>query len=264
MAFSTGISLLTVNPVVLPNLSYSTATLISRDPRLAIASPNPDGWGATDFPSSGSVGASISKSGDQITCTITGNYPSYLVTASISPLYMGSYTGTLTPQIRDSQGFVGTTSGAIPVSLSRSFTWGLSTGYNENTTDGITTLGIRCGSGSGDESFQKVRLVNNSVSSLNTPQPWNTLNSLASDAGIYNEVKFEDLSGSTDWVVTTAADWTTSRSKGVYYNILNSAIKVNPRTSAGVTTCGIRITMRNKNNTGNLFTQDITLQVTRT
>lgn len=177
---------------------------------------------------------------------------------------MGSYTGTITPQIRDSQGIVGSTTGSIPVSLTRSFTWGLATGYNENTTDGVTTLGIRCGSGSGDESFQKVRLVNNTIASLSTPQAWNTLTSLSAECGIYNEVKFEDLSGSNDWVVTTAGDWSILRSKGVYYNILNSAIKVNPRTTVGTTTCGIRITMRNKNNTGNLFTQDITLQVTRT
>lgn len=262
---STGISLLSVSAKGVSTLSYSTSTMTTYS-RSATASPNPDYYGNTGFGSSPTIGAIITSiSSGSIDAGISGSYPNYTIIAYVDPRYIGTYTANITPQIKDSAGIIGNTSGVIPVSRSRDFVWTNFTSYNYPATTTVRSIGIII-----DGATRFYYFDNNTVAGTVGAGLWNTSNEVLNVMD-YNEVKFEDLSGSTDWLVgslVSGVTFSNNRSKGTYYTISNSGagelvVKVNPRSTNGVTSCDIRITFRNKTDNSKTFIQDVTLALTK-
>jgi hypothetical protein len=197
MTLSTGMSLLKTGGMY-SDLSYVTTTLTTRT-RSATATPNPDNFNATGFTTTGTRGVTVNSSSSFIDASSTGTYPSYTLLASVEPVRMGNYTATLTPIIRDSQGVVGTTSGSFLADLTRDFTWTSTTSASRTVSNGTDTIGLAFDD---LENCYRINLNSDTLFSISSVGNWNTLPSISQTAGAWNEVQFQDLSGSTDWVVT--------------------------------------------------------------
>jgi hypothetical protein len=248
-------------------LTYSTATVTDRTARTMTATPNPDPTGNTGYASSAGVrGLSLSVVGTITSVISADSYPNYSVITSINPQNIGSYTGTITPTIRDFLGNIGVVSGAIPVSLTRSFIWGANTLQNVTTsvsTDAVFLYFDNL------EYIQSRRLDTTTASIatvIQANQSWNSIRSTSQNANLYNEVMFEHVSGSTGWYVTTSTSPTTaSLSKNTYYTMtgvgIGSAVNTTPSSTVDSV---VRVTMRNILNTSLTFQQLVTLRVTRT
>lgn len=262
---STGISLLTSsgNRVM---LTYATGIMSSRT-RVATATPNPDPHGATGYSTTSTRGPSLSDDNFFVDLGLTGAYPNYTLFASIKPEYMGSQTGNIFPSIKDSAGISGNTSGSIPFILARGFGWGtgvgptMPTSFSRTTTTNTQTMGIVFTT---LEEFASANIDNYVIENFPHPnRQWNSLISILQDAGMYNEVKFENLSGDNAWSVTQYSSLSAPRSKNTYYNISDSAIICTARASAGTFTNGIRATFRNKADNTITFVKDFTMTITR-
>jgi hypothetical protein len=258
---STGVSLLFAG-LGTSNLTYSTSTLTTSDGsgRSATASPNPDNYGQTGFASSGSQGLSLSIDSGLFNTSAIGTYPNYTMKALIKPNYMGNFTANLTPTIKDSAGISGSTSGVIPVSITRSFRYGPAvTNYSKTVSVFSQANGIFFNNL--DDHWLGIIDV---IAGTNTTEynggKWT--DNAVGGMGVYNQIKFEHISGSnSEWDVYVGDGTSISSTlvKGTYYDISNIFAALHANSSPGTTTATIRITMRNKNNTSITFTQDITL-----
>lgn len=234
----------------------------------ATASANPDTWGKTGYGNSTNVGLTVNSDtffikGGRVSTDV---YPNYTIRASIHESYMGSFTGNITPVLRDSGGVLAQTSGSIPVSLSRSFCWGNSTRpmptlINRKVTLPTEVVGIFVDD---LDWFHAVNIDSDAITTyIYANREWNTLMALSQNAGLYNEVKFEHVSGDTGWAVTASYDLTTQRAKNTFYDVRFSMAKSAPIGNATTVSSVIRATFRNKTNNTITFSQDFTLQVSR-
>lgn len=265
---STGISLLGCGRGV-PVWAYPTTTLTSAT-RDATASPNPDYYGNTGYDSASSGKLSYIGTDSRISAGYIPSlslYPNCRMTFRMKPEYFGNVVSTITPVFKDTQGIECVSSGSFTLDLTRSFCWGLPelpmpTSITRVASDNTQTCGIIFDT---LDNMHVVYIDDYTVSSYqHANRQYVTTPANIQSCGLYNEVKFENLSGDTAWSVTAAGSLSDVRSKNTYYDISNSAIRCTPRVTSGSNVNGIRVTFRNKANTAITFTQDITLTVTRT
>lgn len=287
MAFSTSVSLLSVNPISYsaPSLTYSTASVINNQwgglvNKTFTASPDPDQFGVTGFTSNSSVGLSIgSSNGNVLTVAADDTWPSYNSIHRIVNTAWGNQVSTMTPSIKDSGGIVGTTSGSYTCDLTRSFTWiraGFSsnaeTTYSSTVSSSTLTLGLLLATYSGSNGIGTTAANCAVVENLTATATGtaNTLRSVAvttcggNELNSALEVKAEHVSGATTWEIYLAQTLSNG-SKNTFYAFNPSLvfIRLDPRTTVGTTSSVIRVTFRHPNS-GNTYSQDITLNLTRT
>lgn len=257
---STGVNLLAVQNG-LSSLTYSVASFTGGSSRVATATPNPDSWGATGFTSTSSRGLTVVSDSFFINPSSTGTYPNYTILPQIKANYMGTYTGNITPNLKDSQGVDGNTSGIIPVNLNRTYTNPLVSTYAKTVSIWQKAVCIFYNSSTASQQYYGVLDTSTNTRTVEFASNWTTVP--ISGMGIYNEIKFEDVSGSPwnislgDGTVVGAA-----QTKGTYYNIDNIFAYLNFSNTAGTTSAVIRVTMRNKLNNAITLTHDVTLSRT--
>lgn len=265
---STGVSLLGCGKGS-PVWTYPITTLTSTT-RDAVASPDPDYYGGTGYDSGSSGKLSYVGTDSRVDATyVPANslYPNCRMRFGMKPQYFGNIVSTITPVFKDTQGIECVGSGSFSLDLTREFCWGLPsltmpTSITRVTSDNVQTCGIIF------DTLDNMHVVHVDDYTISSYQQANrqyvTTPAIGQSCGLYNEVKFENLSGDTAWSVTEASSLSTSRSKNTYYDISNAAIRCTPRATSGSNVNGIRVTFRNKANPAITFTQDITLTVTRT
>jgi hypothetical protein len=270
MAVGTGISLLKAGGGR-SLLTYSTSgTLTESTSVAAVATPDPDNWGATGFLG----GLTLTSSNALIDPYITdATYPTYTIRARLDGQYIDtSISGTVRPKIVDSQGIEGDTSGLINTTVNRVFQWG-----------GITTLPL------GNVTDNSVGiLINTNVIQFFKADASNAITTVGGSYGTffsdtsgspanYNDVKIDvtGVGGAVAVFVSTAngspatigSTLTNDKSQGTYYAIrgggLNQSVALRAVGSGGAVTINFTVTFRNQINTSKTFAQAFSLTFTK-
>lgn len=234
MSYSTGMSLLTAGSRSF--LSYSTAAFTNSDwsGRVCTASPNPDMWGSTGFSNSPTAGMSATSGSTGVLTSVVGVYPNYILTVYPNPAtdYLNSpMSTTITPEIKDSAGIIGETSGPISVvNLQRILQW---SGDTSHTTSGaVDTESVIWGVNIAAEGGHDTGWVraNNTISSTHQRGNWVTIP--AGTLGPHYEVKYvvngAGGSASVNIASHSGSGVTNGLSENTYYPARTSSGGVSP------------------------------------
>lgn len=269
MATSTGIVLLRAGGGR-SLLTYDTSgTLTESTSVSAIATPDPDNWGATGFLGS----LSLTSSADLINPYITdATYPTFTIRARLDPQYIDTpISGTIRPKILDSQGIEGDTSGLINTTVNRVFQAGSSTSFSLGSSS-EPSVGLTLNT-NGFKSF----LINssNQISSLLSTYG-NIFSDTSGSPWLYNDVKYDitGIGGSgSAFISTMQGDWSVGsnivndKSSGTYYPMKNPSFNqwtmLRVYGSGGSITVNFTVTFRNQVNNSKTFAQAFSLTFTK-